>query len=386
MIELRPYQKIAINEALVYFRTGSHALKPILVAPTAAGKSIYVAHIADELGEDVLVLQPSKELLEQNYKKFKMYGGNASIYSASFQSKEIGAVTFAMIKSIKNYEDFAHIKYVIIDECHRVPPKKNSEYVKFLNTIPKAKVLGLTATAFRLKNYRDPWSGAPFSKINLLPREKPKFFNDFLHITQIHELYEQGFLSPIVYAEMVWDNGQLKVNSTGADYTEDSVDRAIKQQMVIERIPSLVLKALSKGRKHCLVFVKDIEQANELSRTVPKSASVSSETKPKDREKLLDDFKSGKIKVMFNVGVLTEGFDFPELDTIVIARPTMSLSLYMQMIGRGIRLHPDKKDCVVVDLCGNIERFGKIEDIKYVATPTGYVLKSGEKVLSGVRM
>jgi len=275
MIKLREYQKTAIDKCLEFFAKGTDGGRPIVVAPTGAGKSILIAHIAHKLAKDVLVLQPSKELLEQNYAKFKMYGGEASIYSASFGVKEIGDVTFATIGSVKDkVEDFAHIKYIIIDECHLVPPKKDSMFVKFLSQMNGVKVLGLTATAFRLKSYQDPFSGVPFSQINLLTRERPRFFNAFLHITQIAELYEQKYLAPIRYIELTWDEGKLKVNTTGAEYTEKSVNEEIKRQMVYERIPQIVKQSIEKGRKHRIVFVQTVDDAEELARKVPHSACV----------------------------------------------------------------------------------------------------------------
>lgn len=389
MIELRDYQKGGVESILGYFKNGDEKDIPIVVAPTGSGKSIYIAHVANELSGGVLVLQPSKEILEQNYQKYLLYGGQASIYSASVGIKEIGDVTFAMIGSVKNKaKDFLHVRFIIIDECHLVPPNSESMFMGFLNQMRSEskdiKVIGLTATPFRLKKYNDPFTLQPFSQINMLTRTRPKFFNKFLFITQISELYEKGFLCPIKYIEMTWDNGDLKVNSTGAEYTESSMDESLKKQQVHERIPDMIRQSIDKGRKHRIVFVKNVTDAIFLSEKIPYSACVHAGTKKKDRIKILDDFKAGKIKTVFNVGVLTIGFDFPALDTIIVARPTMSLALFMQMVGRGIRLHPGKQDCAVVDMCGNIERFGKIEDIKYLETEKGWIIHNGKRQLSGV--
>lgn len=395
MIILRGYQKEAVRKGLEYFKYGDKKDFPIVVAPTGAGKSIIIAHLAKALGEDVLVFQPSKELLEQNYAKFLAHGGEAKIYSASMKSKEVGAVTFATIGSVDN-EAFAHIKYVIIDECHLVPPKGNeynkkgelvkygSMFMQFLSTIPDAKVLGLTATAFRPKKYRHPFSGKTYSQINLLNRERPKFFNSFLHITQIKELYEQGFLCPIKYIELTWRNGDLKLNTTGAEFTDESMDYEMKKQGIHERLPDIIRQSVEKGRKHRLVFMKNVGDAEYMVNVVPDSAYIHSGTKPKERVKILDDFKSGKIKTVFNVSVLGIGFDFPELDTIIIARPTMSLAMYYQFVGRGMRNAEGKEDCAVLDMCGNIQRFSKIEDLEYVEVDRKWVLRDGKRVLSGV--
>ena len=387
-IVLRDYQERAVKKALEFFRTNRTKDRPIIVAPTGAGKSIYIAHIANELKEAVLVLQPSKELLQQNYDKYKMYGGEASIYSASFGVKEKGQVTFATIGSIKDKpQDFCDIRYVIIDECHLVPPKKNSMYVSFLKQLPYAKVIGLTATPFRLKSYQDPFSEEKFSQINLLTRERPKFFDHFLDITQIGDMYAKGYLAPIKPIEMNWEQGNLKYNTTGAEYSEESVDYEIKRQKVLEKIPSLISQSISKGRKHRLVFVKNVCDAEDLSSRVIGSACVSAETKQKERDRIIKEFKEGKIHTIFNVGVLTLGFDFPALDTIIIARPTMSLALYMQMVGRGIRPHASKENCAVVDMCGNYKRFGDISGLTFAKNDKGlWQLENNGKVLSNTRL
>jgi len=388
MIKLRKYQEDSVKEILSFFYNGQKKDRPIACLPTGAGKSIVIADVTSKLKKGVLVLQPSKELLEQNYSKFKMYGGRASIYSASMGVKNIGEITFATIGSIVNKAElFAHKKYIIIDECHLVPPVNSSQYMKFLSKLSDVKVAGLTATPFRLKKYNDPFNGKPFSKINLLPRELPRFFNKFIYVIQIKDLKDMGFIAPIKYIPMSWSNGKLKINTTGAEYTDESIDFALKDQKVHERLPNIIKQSIEKGRKYRIVFVKSIEEAIELSKKVPSSACVHSGINKKEREKLLNDFKGGKIKTMFNVGVLTIGFDFPELDTIIIARPTMSLALYMQMCGRGMRPCEGKKDCAVVEMCGNYERFGKVEDIKYYEDDSvGWVIHNGVRQLSGLRL
>lgn len=386
MITLRDYQQESVQIALEFLNSSETGNIPIIVQPTGAGKSILIAYIANELKEDVLVLQPTIELLGQNYAKYRLYGGEASIYSASAGKKEIGKVTFATIGSIKNKaSDFEHVKYIIIDECHLVPPISNSMYVKFISQLPGVKCLGVTATPFRLKSYVHPFTGAKYSQINLLTRERPKFFNKFLHITQISELYEKDFLTKPNYLPLEWKDSALVYNSTGAEFSDDSVDKAIKEQMVYERLPLIVKQAVKKGRKHILVFVKSINDAMELAGKTPDSACIHSGTEKYARDIILLKFKAGLLKTVYNVGVLTVGFDFPELDTIIIARPTMSLSLYMQMIGRGIRKADGKIDCAVVDCCGNYNRFGKLEDIKFVTDANDkWVVMQGDKILSGV--
>lgn len=399
-MELRDYQVEAVEKGFAFLTTDKKPEnKGIIIAPTGSGKSLIVAKLAEELKHlgGVLTIQFSKELLEQNFAKFTLYGGNASIFSASLNTKEVDTVTFSTIGSLKDKQKlFEHVKYVIVDECHLVPPAKvrknksidHSMFTAFIAGLDQSvKILGLTATAFRLKKFNDPFTGAPFSQINLLNRMRPMFFNKIVDVTQISELYEKGFLCPIKYIPLHWDDGALKVNTTGAEYTEESIDRALIDQGVIRRIPNIVEDSIAKGRKHRLVFVSSVADAEYLAGRSPDSACVSAETKSKVREEILEQFKSGKIKTVYNVGVLTIGFDFPALDTIIIARPTMSLALYMQMIGRGIRLSEGKVDCAVVDMCGNYNRFGEIESIHYRVNAKGlWELANKDRVLSNVKI
>lgn len=379
MYQLRDYQVSGVNAALEHLKSNRKYIS-VIVAPTGAGKSLYVAKIASELKENVLVFQPSVELLEQNYSKFLAYGGEGSIFSASAGQKEVSGVTFAMIGSIvKTPELFSHVEYVIIDECHLVPPDSASMYSKFFSSLGKVKVIGLTATAFRTKRYS--WG---FSQINLLPRERPRFFNDILHVTQISELYEKGFLSPVKYLPISFDRSELKINTTGAEYTDASIKKALSIQKINEQIPAIIEQSKQKGRKSRLVFVHSVEDAKYLASVVPASNYICAKTNKKERKEIIDSFKNGEINTLFNVSTLTTGFDYPPLDTVIMARPTMSLALYMQIIGRGVRKHEGKEDCAFVDLCGNIKMFGKFEDIRYVNTPSGWVLTNGRKQLSGV--
>lgn len=390
---LRKYQTEAVEKGVEFFNAYDRH-RPIIMAPTGSGKSLIIAYIVKQLRGKVLVLQPTKELLEQNYKKYEIAINEhpdlepASVYSASVGVKEISRVTFAMIGSIyKKSELFADFQYIIIDECHYVPPDRTSMYMKFIESLPTVQVLGLTATPFRLKTYTDPFTGKKYSKINLLNRERPLFFNKFLHITHTKQLYDEGFLCPVNYIEMQWDGSFLQMNSTGAEYTDKSMKDAIERNDVLKKIPGILDQAFKKGRNHCLVFVRSVEEARQLASVTPFSNYVHAETEKKERAQMIKAFKSGSIKTIFNVGILTTGFDFPELDTVILARPTKSLTLYIQMIGRGIRPFPGKENLAMLDMCGNFKRFGKLEDMRVENDELeGWVYRNDKQILSGRRL
>lgn len=368
---LRDYQQQASDKAVAFFQSKTKK-NAIEVLPTGSGKSLIIADIANRLDGHTLVFQPSKEILEQNFKKLCSYGVlDCSIYSASFNSKQISRITFATIGSVKGHPElFAHFKNVIIDECHLVNPKEGM-YKDFLSIL-NCKVLGLTATPFRLSSSQDFGSMLKF-----ITRTRPALFKEVIYHVQISTLLDMGFLSKLKYFPMNpigWDTGNLRVNTTGADYTDKSVvieyERIDFYGYLVQIVGRLMNPKEGGKRKGILVFTRFLKEAEQLTYSIPGCVIVSGDTPKADRERILNDFKSGAIPVVANVGVLTTGFDYPELDTIVMARPTMSLALYYQIVGRAIRPHPDKEHGWIVDLCGNVKRFGEVKDLKLV-DPSG---------------
>ena len=185
MLELRPNQIEPVRLGIEYFKERK-PVPSIIVAPTAFGKSIVIAQIAKGVGERLLVIQPSKELLEQNYDKFINLGGEASIYSAAMGEKEIGSVTYATIGSIVNiaskFKELGITK-VIIDECDRFPREPNGMLRRFLKGAGITHTLGLTATPLKLQtNMGD--DGKPFSKLVMLTNRSKKgnFFKKIIYV------------------------------------------------------------------------------------------------------------------------------------------------------------------------------------------------------------
>ncbi len=380
MYELRDYQKQAVDVAVNFFQTGNKK-NGIIVLPTGAGKSLVIANIAYRLDAPVLIFQPSKEILEQNYEKLCSYGVmDVGIFSASFGRKEVRKITFATIGSVKSHKDYFRLfRYVIIDECHGVNAEAGM-YKDFIETI-QCKVLGLTATPYRL--YSSRFYG---SMLRFITRTNPRIFNELLYAVQVRTLLNRGYLAPMNYYQLnVVDTSRLKVNSTGADFTDASVRRYYREIKFNDSLENIVRRLLVAGRTSILVFTRFIDEATHLARAFSDCAAVvSSDTSKGDREAILRAFKQKQIKVVANVGVLTTGFDFPELATVVLARPTMSLALYYQMCGRAIRPFPNKVSWVV-DLCGNYKRFGRVDDLELRQTKPGiWAVFSGAKQLTNV--
>ena len=380
---LRDYQDDAVEVGIEFFDNKKEKKNGIIVQPTGSGKSLVIANIAKNQTGNTIVFQPSKELLEQNYSKYLSYGEEAAIYSASVGRREIGKITFATIGSIVSKPElFKEFNHAIIDECHLVSPNKESMYSKFFGEL-NIKLLGLTATPIRLKSYSYP---ERHSKLCMLDRQRPKTFSKYLHITQIKELSDRGYLAPVVYRKVSFDQSGLKLNTTGADYTDRSMQKELEKQNVNHNIVMTVRKLMASHHNHILIFVTSILDAQIIARAMDNTAFVTGQTPKKERASILNQFKAGIIKCVVNVGVLVVGFDFPALDTIIIGRPTLSLAIYYQMIGRGIRPYPDKKYCTVIDFVGNYDKFGKIEDLSIELRQGGWGVFNGDRQLTNVNM
>lgn len=381
----RDYQQQAINAGINQLQNKTDK-NGIIVLPTGAGKSIVISNIVDAMGSPTLVLQPSKEILEQNYKKLMALGRkDISIFSASLGIKRIDRITFATIGSIRNHQErFSDFGQILVDECDLVNAK-GGMYQEFFEAT-QIPVCGLTASPWRMQPGSKLKHGGYTGSINrILTRTRPRIFEEIIHITQIHELYDRGYLTPLEYVQGDIDQGKLALNSTGADYTDATYTK------ISSNIRRDAVWAVRKSKqKHHLIFTKMIDDAQKIAQDlndidIPCEIVTGTMNKT-ERERIINNFTSGKIKALANVGVLTVGFDFPALDHIVLARPTNSARLYYQMLGRGIRLFDGKEKCVLTDLCGNVSRLGKIEDwILRDNDQNGlYRLYNGKEPLTGI--
>lgn len=356
----RSYQIKAIDKAIEFYNDRKNKKRPFIVAPTGAGKSWIIAGIADKIDTPIVIIQPSKELLSQNYEKYTSLGNKASIYSASLKSKEIGHVTFATIGSIVGEVDRfkqAGVKLVIVDECH-IGSSKSNELGRFITGIGDVKVIGLTATPVILKN------GLEGPVLKMLNRTNKSFWNQVLDITQISEVVNLGFWSKLVYETPEIDDSVLELNTSRSEYTEDSMEEMYEENDIESKVIRRI-EELKGSRKSILVFVPSVAKARELGTKIPDSVVVWGNMPPKDREKAVSDFKSGHKKVAINVNVLAIGFDHPEIDVVIDTVATASIGRYYQKLGRGCRIHPLKKDCLIIDYSNNFSRFGKLEQITF---------------------
>jgi DNA repair protein RadD len=315
--------------------------------------------------------------LEQNHEKYSKYG-KASIYSASVGEKRIDRVTFCTIGSVINKKHlFVGLKNIIIDECHLVNAEAGM-YQEFIKHFPEANVLGLTATPYRLEQT----SEGP--QLTFLNRSSPKLFTKILYYVQNNTLFDAGFLAKLEYSFDVIDRSKLELNSSGTDFTPASLSRYYKSIDMPSRIVKYSMHVLSK-KPNLLIFCSLISEAKEVVKRIPGAVLLTSDTKKEERELILSKFKKGAIKCLVNVGVLTTGFDYPELEAVLIARSTMSLSLFYQIVGRGMRIWPTKPNAWIIDLGGNLNLFGKIETMKIQIDSEGrYAIWNNGRQLTNV--
>lgn len=334
---LRDYQQESSDAAASFFQTKNDR-NGLLVLPTGAGKSLVIADIAFRLGAPLLVLQPSREILSQNYAKLRSYGvEDCSIYSASLNSKEISRITFATIGSIMAHiDDFDHFKYIIVDEAHCVNASQG-QYKQFFDKV-KRKILGLTATPYRLTSAlqyldregkqhfrpKDDEGSQKFDEriasreltmetrcvLKFLTRTRPRVFHDVVYQVDISTLLSRGYLAKVDYFDLsIVDQSRLRRNSTGMDFDDNSLFSEFKQTNFGDYLLSIVQRLLhpkdGKPRRGILVFTKYLEECEALVKRLPSCSLVSGSTPKKERDEILENFKLGCIDVLVNVGVLT---------------------------------------------------------------------------------
>ena len=382
MFTLRPYQTDAVTATLEHFRKTNEPA--VIVLPTGAGKSLVIAELAKLAKRKILVLTHVKELVEQNHKKFVQYsdysGVKSGVYSAGLKLKQTQfQVTFASVQSVvRNLNAFAaEYSLVIIDECHRVSQfqksvstdkskakdvnaadlVKNSQYgqiVQQLQSInPDLKILGLTATPYRMGIgwiYQYHHHGIKRS-------DSPKPFVKCIYELPLSYMIKHGFLTPpkMVDAPIAqYDFSALDSNKNG-EYSEKEVNELLVKYPRVTQAITEQIEQLATTRQGVMIFAATIKHAKEIQNYLPENqtALITGKTKLAERENLINDFKDKKLKFLVNVSVLTTGFDAPHVDFIAILRPTESVSLYQQIVGRGLRLNDNKKDCLVVDYAGN---------------------------------
>ena len=366
-LTLRPYQADAVEAVYAHLRNRDD--NPLVVIPTAGGKTPVMATICRDAvakwGGRVLILAHVKELLEQTANTLRRVAPDLDIgvYSAGLGSRDTRqSIIVAGIQSVfRRACVLDAFDIILVDEAHLIPLDGEGMYRQFLadaRTVnPQIRVIGLTATPYRLK-------GGLIAQVD-------HFLNHVCYEVGVKELIVQGYLCPLKSragkSKANLDSLHVRAGEFIAAEVEAAMDNYTLVQSACEEIVDL-----TRDRNSVLIFTSGVQHGQHIARTMKRISGqecgfVYGETPGLEREGTLHRFKSGDLKYLANVNVLTTGFDAPNIDCVVLLRPTNSPGLYYQMVGRGFRLHPAKTDCLVLDYGGNILRHGPVDDLQIKA-------------------
>lgn len=364
--ELRDYQRDAVDGLYNYWASKAGD-NPLIVAPTGSGKTAIIAQIVKDAmsfsGTRVMIVTHVKELLEQGANGLlKMYPeADFGVYSAGLKQKVLDRpITFAGIQSVweRAYDIIPAPDLILIDEAHMLPENTETRYNRFIADLkvcnPAIKVVGLTATPYRLDT-------------GYLHKGEGAIFDGIAHDIPIDMLMEQGYLSPVISKGGLNQIDLTNVKKRGGEFIESDLATAASDPELVRKTVEEIVE-LSEDRKSWLVFSSGVNHAHMLANEFDyhdiEVAVITGSDSNKMREKTIADFKSGKIKCLINVNVLTTGFDHPAVDVVALVRATASTGLYVQMIGRGTRIAEGKTDCLVLDFGENCLRHGFIDKVR----------------------
>lgn len=360
----RPYQQGALDALDRHLQTKPD-VNPCVVLPTGAGKSPVMAWAIQRYKQAYpafrcIVLAHVKELVAQNADKLRQVWPDADvgIYAAGLRQRDMDAdITFASIDSVyRRACDFAPFDMILVDEAHRIPMSGEGKYRQFIKEAkvnnPRVCVVGMTATPYRM------------GIGNICHRDH--ILQDVCYEVNVGDLIGDGFLCPLRSKAGEARPDLSSVKKRGGEFVVGSLAEATDRPELVtaairEAIPMLA------DRKGIIFFCVDVDHCNHVSEELRKygieAPSVTGNTPTAERDRITKRFTDGEIRAICNVNVLTEGFDATRTDAVVLLRPTQSKGLYYQMVGRGLRLDPRKKDCLVLDFGNCIDTHGPIDDL-----------------------
>lgn len=365
MAELRPYQQDAVAALLAWFEAHAEG-HPLIVAPTGSGKSIllaeFIRYALEWPDQRILVVTHVRELIAQNHAALLRHWPEApaGVFSAGLGSYDTMApVVFCGIQSVhRRAELFGRVDLVLIDEAHLVPKDGQGMYRRFIESLaernPAVRVIGFTATPFRLQG-------------GYLHKGDGRIFTDVAYDIEIDRLVDGGFLAPLVSKRTLGEIDVSAVHVRGGEFVAGELEAAAT---VPEVVRTAVDEAVARGvdRRSWLVFCVSVAHAEmvleHLRRRCVAAELVTGETPTEERDRITAAYKSGELRALVNVNVLTTGFDAPATDLLVVLRPTASPVLYVQMMGRGMRIAEGKTNCLVLDFGGNVMRHGPINCVR----------------------
>lgn len=372
MIVLRRYQQEAVTA--VYRHLREHDDNPVVVIPTGGGKTPIIATLCRDAvllwQGRVLVLAHVKELLEQTADKLRRVCPDVrfGVYSAGLRRRDTTEpVIVASIQSVyQRSRELGAFDLVLVDECHLIPPDGEGMYRQFLadarGVNPQLRVIGLTATPFRLKS--GPICAADH------------FLNAVCYEIGVRELIRDGYLCPLITKAGLARADTSRLTVRAGEFVANEAEAAMDQDELVEAACREVV-AYTRERSAVLIFASGIAHGRHVCRVLQEQHGVEcgfvcSESPDHERAELVARFRgtaapglfaARPLKYLANIGVLSMGFDSPYVDCVVLLRPTMSPGLFYQLVGRGFRVHPGKRDCLILDFGGNVLRHGPVDQV-----------------------
>ena len=326
-----------------------HHRSVMVQMPTGTGKTVVLAELVKRLMKDeglkILIVAHRRELIEQIKATVKRMGLNTNDHLSLILNQSIIVESIQTISCRIDSLDFTP-SFVVIDEAHHALAKT---YKMMWNTWPDAKFLGLTATPCRL-------NGKGFTDL----------FEVLLSSLTVPEFIKKGVLAPFDYVTINEGSSQqqlidsLTKRGADGDYQVKEMNEVLNKRPSIEQLYNCYTQFAKK--KKGIIYAVSIEHARSIAEYYEnkgiKAVAISAKTPAKERAGFLDDFRKGKIQTLVNVDIFSEGFDCPDVEFIQLARPTLSLAKYLQMVGRGLRPHKKKECCVILDNVGLVRLFG----------------------------
>ena len=355
-MKLRPYQQRACSAALTSLGRGEN---PVLQLATGTGKSLIIAAMAEHFkmqNKRVWVLTHIQQLVKQNAKTFEVFTGqSAGIICAGLDKKETRSpVIYATIQSmIGVLDEMPYPDFIFIDEAHRVPHNEGDDtlYASILNRYPLASRAAFTATPWRMDNGIIYGDGDHF------------WFNKLVFKYTVPEAVNDQWLCPLIGVETAHQLNIEDIN-VNTDFIQSEIGK-LQIDEWLEAVAQSILE-LASQRKHIAVYCPTIASAMKTSQIINKITGwetdfIAGNINTVVRDHILSKFERGETRVLCSVDMITTGFDFPALDCLAVLRPTLSSSLWVQIQGRGTRLHESKKNCLVLDFVGNLQRLGGVD-------------------------
>ncbi len=367
---LRNYQKEALDCVIKESQNGIN--RQLIVIPTGGGKTILMAAIAKHLNKKALIISHLDELIQQTKKTFRKYWPEANIGIYNAEKKELAAqIIIASVQTcsrpgnLKKLEEMGFDLFMI-DEAHHAPANSYQRIIKNLGFLDNSEKLlvGVTATPMRSDK-----------------NELGQVFSKLVYSITIGELIKAGYLSDVIGRRILTSFNLSKVHSDKGDFVAKELATVVntkdRNKFVVDKF-----KEYASNRK-AIVFCVNVKHCHDLAEEFNhqgiKAKAVWGAMDKGQRKKVLSDFAKGKIQVITSCIVLTEGFDEPSTTAIVMARPTKSTLLYTQMIGRGLRIHQGKENCLVLDFTDRYHNMRFIISLNQIIPEAKIIREDGDQ-------